>query len=231
MYDTKVLDLGGSLVAPDAIAVEFLKSFERLIGEYLAKDSSRRLIMVIGGGSPARKYQDAYRRISDSPENDEADWIGIAATRLNARLIKAVFEEYCTDEVVTDPTNVGDFTGRVLVASGWKPGFSTDYDAVLLAEKFDARVLINLTNIAKVYTADPKIDKSARPLDKVTWKEFSDITGTEWVPGKNTPFDPMAVKKASQMKIIVISALGTDLDNLRRILDGSDFVGTTVGPE
>ena len=166
MYDTKVLDLGGSLVAPDAIAVEFLKSFERLIGEYLAKDSSRRLIMVIGGGSPARKYQDAYRKISDSPENDEADWIGIAATRLNARLIKAVFEEFCTDEVVTDPTNVGAFTGRVLVASGWKPGFSTDYDAVLLAEKFDARVLINLTNIAKVYTADPKIDKSAR-LSKI----------------------------------------------------------------
>ena len=66
MYDTKVLDLGGSLVAPDAIAVEFLKSFERLIGEYLAKDSSRRLIMVIGGGSPARKYQDAYRKIRNA---------------------------------------------------------------------------------------------------------------------------------------------------------------------
>ena len=230
MYDTKVLDLGGSLVAPDDIAVEFLKDFKSLIGEYLKEDSSRRLIMVIGGGSPARRYQDAYRTLSEKPKNDEADWIGITATRLNARLIKGVFEEYCKDEVVTNPTDVGAFTGRVLVASGWKPGFSTDYDAVLLAEKFNAAVLINLTNIAKVYTADPKIDKDAKPLDRVTWKEFSEITGTEWVPGKNTPFDPMAVKKASEMKLIVVSALGTNLENLRRILEGDEYIGTTVGP-
>lgn len=231
MYNTKVLDLGGSLVAPDEIAVDFLKDFKRLIVDYLVKESSRRLIMVVGGGSPARKYQAAYRRIIENPENDEADWIGITATRLNARLVKAVFQEYCADEVVTDPTNVPGFTGRVLVASGWKPGFSTDYDAVLLAERFSAGVLVNLTNIAKVYTADPKVDKDAKPLDKITWKEFSNITGTEWVPGKNTPFDPMAVKKASKMKLIVISALGTDLGNLQRILDGADYIGTTVGPE
>jgi uridylate kinase len=231
MYNTKVLDLGGSLVAPDNIAVDFLQNFKRLVGDYLKSDTSRRLIMVIGGGGPARTYQEAYRRISSKPKNDEADWIGIAATRLNARLIKAVFEEHCADEVVTDPTNVPGFTGRILVASGWKPGFSTDYDAVLLAEKFEAKVLINLTNIAKVYTADPKTDTTATPLDKVSWKEFGDITGTEWVPGKNTPFDPTAVKKASQMKLIVVSALGTDLENLRLILEDGDYVGTTIGPD
>ena len=231
MYDTKVLDLGGSLVAPDEIAVDFLKDFKRLIVDYLTKDSSRRLIMVVGGGSPARKYQAAYREILETPENDEADWIGITATRLNARLVKAVFQEHCSDDVVTDPTNVASFTGQVLVASGWKPGFSTDYDAVLLAEKFGAGVLINLTNIAKVYTADPRVDKNAKPLDRITWKEFSEITGTEWVPGKNTPFDPMAVKKAREINLIVVSSLGTDLENLRRILEGADYVGTTVGPE
>ena len=231
MYDTKVLDLGGSLVAPDGVAIGFLKDFKRVVSNYLKNDLSRRLIMVIGGGGPARKYQEAYRTISGSPENDQADWIGIAATRLNARLVKAVFEDYCSDEVVTDPTDVPAFSGRVLAASGWKPGFSTDYDAVLLAEKFEASVLINLTNIAKVYTADPKTDTTAKPLDKVSWKEFSEITGTEWAPGKNTPFDPTAVKKASQMKLIVVSALGTDLDNLRRILEDGDYVGTTVGPE
>ena len=84
MYDTKVLDLGGSLVAPDSIAIDFLKNFKQLVNDYLANDSSRRLIMVIGGGGPARKYQEAYRMISSDSKNDEADWIGIAATRLNA---------------------------------------------------------------------------------------------------------------------------------------------------
>ncbi len=231
MHDTKVLSLGGSLVAPDEIAVGFLRDFRRLIRDYLEEDQTRRLIMVIGGGAPARRYQKAYREIAQNAKNEEADWIGISATRLNARLVKAVFEEYCVDEVVTDPTARVDFAGRVLVASGWKPGFSTDYDAVLLAERFNAGVLVNLTNIAKVYTADPKIDKNAKPLDRITWKEFSKITGTEWTPGKNTPFDPTAVAKASELRLIVISALGSDLTNLSRILEDSGYEGTTVGPE
>ena len=230
MHDTKVLDLGGSLVAPGEIAIEFLKSLKRLIVTYLAEDPSRRLILVIGGGGPARTYQNAYRDVADNPSDDEADWIGIAATRLNAQLVKAVFEQYCLDDVVTDPTDVEGFSGRVLVASGWKPGFSTDYDAVLLAERFGADLLVNLTNIAKVYTADPKTDSSARPLDRVTWAEFREITGNEWVPGKNTPFDPSAAKQGAEMGLTVISTLGTDLDNLRNILNQNSFVGTTVGP-
>lgn len=231
MDDTKVLSLGGSLVAPNEVAVEFLTAFKQLVHSYLDGNRARRLILVIGGGAPARKYQQAYRGISSNPRNSEADWIGIAATRLNARLVKAVFEEHCLDDVVTDPTEVSAFSGRILVASGWKPGFSTDYDAVLLAERFNAGVVVNLTNIEKVYTADPRIDKNAKPLDKVAWEEFSRITGTEWIPGKNTPFDPMAVKKASAMNLVVVSALGSDLENLRNILEGGEYVGTTVGPE
>ena len=231
IFDTKVLDLGGSLVAPDEIAIDFLKEFRSLVMEYLSLDESRRLIMVIGGGSPARLYQEAYRDIFPNDDNDEADWIGIAATKLNARLVKGVFQDVCFDEVVSDPTNVPAFAGRVLIASGWKPGFSTDYDAVLLAEKFNAKVLINLTNIAKVYTADPKTDPDARPLDNIAWDAFRNITGDEWVPGKNTPFDPSAAKKGSEMKLTVISILGTDLANFRNVLFGKDFVGTTVGPD
>ena len=231
MHDTTVLDLGGSLVVPGEIAVGFLKELKQLLSDYLAGDPERRLILVIGGGSPARTYQNAYRSISDDADDDEADWIGIAATRLNARLMKAVFEDYCLDEVVTDPTDVPAFSGRVLVASGWKPGFSTDYDAVLLAEKFGAKVLVNLTNIARVYTADPKVDANALPLDKVTWAKFREITGDEWVPGKNTPFDPTAAKKGAEMRLTVISALGSDLENLRRILEQNSYIGTTVGPD
>lgn len=231
MDDTKVLSLGGSLVAPDEVAADFLTAFKQLVNGYLDGNRARRLVLVIGGGAPARKYQQAYREISSNPQDSEADWIGIAATRLNARLVKAVFEEHCHDDVVTDPTEAVAFSGRVLVASGWKPGFSTDYDAVLLAERFNAGIVVNLTNIEKVYTADPRIDRNATPLDKVTWEEFSRITGAEWIPGKNTPFDPTAVKKASAMKLVVISALGSDLENLRNILEGEEYIGTTVGPE
>ena len=48
------------------------------------------------------------------------------ATRLNAQLLRAIFADLCNEPVVYDPTQCSDFSGQVLVAAGWKPGFSTD---------------------------------------------------------------------------------------------------------
>ena len=142
-----VISLGGSIVAPDGVDEIFLKEFSSLIGGFLAKDEKRRFILVVGGGGPARAWQKAYRNIVNSPVDEQMDWIGIMATRLNAQLVKSIMGEWCTQEVVTDPTKVEPLMGRVLVASGWKPGFSSDYDAVLLAERFQADSVINLSNI------------------------------------------------------------------------------------
>jgi len=121
--------------------------------------------------------------------------------------------------------------GRILVASGWKPGWSTDYDAVLLAERFGADEVLNLSNIAKVYTADPRLDPEAKPIDRIDWADFRRIVGDEWVPGKNLPFDPIATKKAAGLGLKVVCASGRDLDNLKRILAGEAFTGTTIGPD
>ena len=147
-----VLSVGGSIVAPDKPDFDFLDKFSKIIRAWLSQDLSRKLIMVIGGGAPARDYQNAYRKVSDlrkkNINNDEADWIGIMATRLNAQLVKAVFEDLCPNPVVYDPTAVGGFGGQILVAAGWKPGFSTDNDAVVLAERFSGNLVVNLSNIA-----------------------------------------------------------------------------------
>lgn len=231
MQTTKVVSLGGSLVAPDDIAIDYLRQFSRIVNDYLNKESDRRLIIVVGGGQLARRYQEAYRSLADGGKDDTADWIGIAATRVNAQLVKSLFEDRCVEDVVTNPTSVETFEGSVLVASGWKPGFSTDYDAVLLAEHFRAQVLVNLTDVAKVYSGDPRVDKSAKPLDSVSWGEFRGIIGSEWTPGKNSPFDPIAARKAHEMHLAVISAQGSDIENLRHILDEKDFTGTTIGPD
>jgi uridylate kinase len=151
-----VISLGGSIVAPESVDENFLRDFTALIGELLSRDEKRRFIIVVGGGGPARAWQKAYRAVCSKPEDEQADWIGIMATRLNAQLVRSIMGEWCTQDVVTDPTQVEPLMGRVLVAAGWKPGFSTDYDAVLLAERFQADAVINLSNIEKVYTDDPK---------------------------------------------------------------------------
>nr|QQK87101.1 uridylate kinase [Treponema denticola] len=228
-----VLSVGGSIVAPDKPDFDFLDKFSKTIRNWLLQDSSRKIIMVIGGGAPARDYQNAYRKVCDlrkaPAKNDEADWIGIMATRLNAQLVKAVFEDLCPNPVLYDPTTVDMFGGQILVAAGWKPGFSTDNDAVVLAERFSGNLVVNLSNIAKVYTDDPKKNPEARPIDSISWEDFIKIVGTEWVPGKSTPFDPIASQRAQKAGIKVICAAGKDIENLENILNGKDFKGTVIG--
>jgi uridylate kinase len=228
-----VISLGGSIVAPDGVDENFLRDFTLLIGEFLAQDEKRRFILVVGGGGPARSWQKAYRNIVEKSErpvsDEEADWIGIMATRLNAQLVKAVMGDWCTQTVVNNPTQVEPLVGRVLVASGWKPGFSSDYDAVLLAERFKAPLVLNLSNIEQVYTADPRENPGATPIDKISWEDFRALAGDEWIPGKNVPFDPVASRHAAKIGLKVICAAGRNLANLKKILSGEDFTGTTIG--
>jgi uridylate kinase len=227
-----VISLGGSIVAPDGVDEVFLTDFVSLIRGMIEADEKRRFIFVVGGGGPARTWQKAYRAVSGGTpgfSDEEADWIGVMATRLNAQLVKAVMGEWCSQDVVTDPTQVEPLVGRVLVASGWKPGFSSDYDAVLLAERFQAPMVINLSNIEKVYTGDPKKDPGAKPIDKISWADFRALVGDDWSPGKNVPFDPVASRHAAKIGLRVICAAGKNLENLTKILRGEDFVGTTIG--
>ncbi len=231
MENIKVLSVGGSIVAPDKVDTVFLTNFKQAIIEYLNEDLERKLVFVVGGGGPARSYQKAYREIVEQPDTDSQDWIGIMATRLNGELLKGVFGDECPDPVVTNPTSIKKFNGRILVAAGWKPGFSTDNDSVLLAENIGADQVINLSNISKVYSADPKIDSTAVPLDNISWSEMRTLVGDKWTPGVNVPFDPVATKRASELNLTVITAAGNDIENMKKILVGADFVGTTIGPE
>lgn len=248
-----VLSLGGSIVAPETPDIELLGRFVRSVQRYLYEDASRKLIVVSGGGAPARTYQNAYRalrRSLSSPacakpahegdnqedrelyataEHVELDWIGIMATRLNAQLLKSLFGILCPNPVVYDPTAANVFSGQVLVAAGWKPGFSTDTDAVLLAERYSAKTVINLSDVAHVYTGYPLSDKDAKALTSLSWDDFLLLVDKEWVPGSHVPFDPVASVRAKKSGIQVICATGRDLPNLERILNRQEFVGTTIG--
>lgn len=232
---TYVLSLGGSIIAPpEGPDVNFLVEFRRKLDHWLKEDGSRKVILVTGGGGPARTFQAAFKEFlsrSGSPaaRDEVLDRIGIAATRINAQLVAAALGELCLDPVVEDPSGPIAFSGRVLVAAGWKPGFSSDFDAVYLGERFGASTVLNLSNIAKVHTADPRLDPEAKPLDAISWKDFRGLVGSIWVPGANLPFDPIASERAEKAGMKVVCAAGKDLDNLFRILDGKPFVGTVIG--
>lgn len=223
-----VLSLGGSIIAPDKVDTAFLKEFKSSIINYLQENDEGALILVCGGGAPARVYQNAFYSINDNPQLGEADWLGIRATHLNAELVKAIFGEYASPSIVIDPTSEIEFSGRILVAAGWKPGFSTDTDAVYLAKRYGAKRVINLSNIAKVYTDDPKKNPDATPIDTISWEDFIKMVGTEWKPGLNAPFDPIASKLAKENNIEVICADGRNIKNTIAILEHQEFFGTLI---
>ena len=226
-----VISLGGSIIAPKGLDVAFLTALAGLIERYLQADENRKLIVVCGGGSLARDYQAALRQARPEASSDDLDWVGIAATRVNGELVRRILRPWCVENLVTDPTASNVFTGRVMVAAGWKPGFSTDNDAVVLAQRFSAALVVNLSNIAMVYTADPRTHPDARALEKLSWEEMLRIVGGDWIPGKNTPFDATAARAAASSRITVVFAEGRDLANLERILTGGMYVGTTIGPD
>lgn len=224
-----VLSLGGSIIAPNKPDTEFLKAFREAVCAYLEEDKERKLILVCGGGAPARDYQGALREVKPDSDSYIQDMLGIKATHLNGSLVRAIFADYCQNELVTDPTQDIEFKGRILVAAGWKPGFSTDTDAVYLAKKFGGKLIINLSNIAKVYTDDPRKNPDAQPLDNISWPDFITMVGTEWIPGKNTPFDPIASGLAKDAQLKVVCADGRNIENTIKILKGEDYIGTTIG--
>ena len=230
---TKILSVGGSIIVPEKPDTTFLSEFVSMCISWLKSDKNNRLILVAGGGAPARVYQNAYNEVAEKTglgaQANSADWIGIMATRINAQLLKACFGDYCKNDVVYNPTaeNLA-FDGQVLVASGWKPGFSTDTDAVYLGEKFDGKTIVNLSNIEKVYTDDPRKNPDAKPLDTITWTDFRKMVGDEWTPGKNCPFDPIASKKAQKLGMTVICASGKNIANIKAILEDKEYIGTTI---
>ncbi len=225
MTDTFVLSLGGSLIVPEKINIDYLKKFKVLIDKYLKK--GYKFIIVTGGGKTCRTYQEAARNIVDLNDED-SDWIGINATRINGELVRSIFADKAYKYIIKDPTSDFEWNEQILVAAGWKPGFSSDMDAVLLAKKLGANTVINLSNIDYAYDKDPNKFSDAKKLEKVSWDEFKIIVGNKWVPGMNAPFDPIASKEAASFGLKVIIANGKNLENLNKIFLGEEFIGTTI---
>ena len=161
-------------------------------------------------------------------KNNERDWIGIHVSRLNAEVVRQLFAGYSYSEIITDPNKKVKTNKDVVVGAGWKPGWSTDYDSVLIAKNHDVKTIINLTNIDYVYDKNPNEMPDAKPLKEIDWKSFERIVGDKWIPGLSMPFDPRASKLAAKLKLKVIIINGKKLDRLEDFLNNKPFIGTTI---
>ncbi|MDP2695949.1 MAG: UMP kinase [bacterium] len=225
-----IISVGGSLVVPNGgIDTTFLSNFNKFIRQKLAQDNQRQFFIVVGGGSVARHYRDAGQAVlGQELTKDDLDWLGIHATRLNAHLLRTIFRDIAHPFIIKNYEIIRKVEEAVAVGAGWKPGWSTDYDAVLLCQDYGIDNLINLTNIEQVYDKDPREHNDANPIDKISWADYRKLVGDDWSPGMNAPFDPIAAKKAQELGVKVAILKGNNFDNLENYFDDKEFIGTII---
>ena len=220
-----IIALGGSVIIPDKINADFLKKFRKLILKLLKQ--GQKFVIVAGGGKTARLYQNAASKVIKITYED-LDWLGIHATRINAHLLRTIFfKEACP--IILDNPYKPFHTGKpIIIASGWRPGWSTDYISIVLAKRFGAKEVIIAGKPPYVYTKDFMKYKNAKPLKKIDWKSCRKIIGSRWIPGMPSPVDPIGAKLAQKLKLKVIIIKGTNLKNLENLLKGKKFKGTII---
>jgi uridylate kinase len=220
-----IISVGGSLIFPEEIDVEFLKKLKSIVLRYI--ENGKRFVLIPGGGKICRKYQNAAKQITDLKKED-LDWLGIHSTRINAHLLRTIFHDFAHPKIFKHYDESVEFTGKILIAAGWKPGWSTDYCAVKIAKKLNVKKLINLSNINYAYDKDPKKFSDAKIIKEISWHEFRKLIPEEWNPGLNSPFDPIASKEAEELGIEVAIINGKKIEEMEKYIKGKEFIGTGI---
>ncbi len=220
-----VISLGGSLISTlQGVEIVFLRAFQKIITGAIRQ--GQKFIIVAGGGTLCRSYNEVARQLV-KPSQEDLDWMGIMACRMNGYLLKVVLRQYAYPKLVIDLQEFPKKSYSVVVAEPWEPGHSSDGPAVEMARYQDSGTIVNLTNIDYVYDSDPKKSPSAKPLPRLSWDEYRKLIG-KWKPRGNYPFDPVASQMAQKAGIGVAIMNGANLGNFENYLKGKEWKGTMI---
>lgn len=226
-----VVSIGGSVLLPtvdfDGAAItDRVDTYADTLADI---DEEHHLGVVVGGGPTAREYIGAARTLGAN--EIELDQMGVAVTRLNARLLLAALGDRAapspmeTHEAARDAIRRGD----VPVMGGTVAGHTTDAVATALAEFVDADLVVYATSVAGVFDADPNEDPSASKFESITPAELVDVLASiEMAAGSNAPVDLLAAKLLHRSDLRGVVVDGTDpatvVDAVAGTHDGTDII-------
>lgn len=230
---TIVIKLSGEALAGNShekYSEEVLRNIANQILELRAKGIQ--IAIVVGGGNLFRG-----RELTGvlSIERATADYIGMLATVQNALVLRDYFEsrgietrvssaiamrQVC-EEFIPKRAERNLEKGRVVIfAAGLgAPYFSTDSTAVQRSLEIGAGLLVMAkNNVDGIYSADPKLDSSAKKIDHITCSEVlrqnlkvADISAIA-----------LAKENGLKIKVVAINAISSVLN---------DSVGSVIEPE
>jgi len=223
MKKIAVISLGGSLIVPNKIDIQFLEEFKEVLLKNVKK---YKFVIVCGGGSIARTYIKAL----EGKENFQG-FLGIAVTRINARFMTYFFGRDANKGIPHDMKDIEHllklydivFCGALRYAKKE----TSDATAAKIAHHFHTG-FINLTNVHGLHEKDPKKYPSAKFIPEISHKDFLTMAKKiKYKPGQHFILDQKAAKIIKKYNITTY-ILGHYLKNLDSLLNKKHFIGTII---
>ena len=181
--------------------------------------------LIVGGGNFWRGRQ------GRDMDRSTADYMGMLATAINAlgvqdalvrRGVPTIVQTALDISRVSEPFDIRKAkehlaSGKIVIfACGTgNPFFTTDTAAALRAAEIGAEVLLLAKNVDGIYTADPNVDKTAKKLDFISYKDILsgglkaiDSTATALCMDRNIPILVFGLDRAEN---IYRAAMGENL--------------------
>ncbi|MCX7306430.1 MAG: UMP kinase [Afipia sp.] len=180
-YRRVVIKVSGEYLAGDQPFGIHQPTIDRIAGDLIkARELGVEVAVVVGGGNIFRGVEVSSRGVSRTT----GDTMGMLATVMNclalesalsrkgqsARVLSALVMPEVCELFTTGSAHRYLAEGRIVLLAGGtgNPFFTTDTTAVLRAAEIGAQAVLKATNVDGVYSADPKIDKSAKRFDRLT---------------------------------------------------------------
>ena len=181
--------------------------------------------VVVGGGEISREYIRSAAAMGLSTY--QQDTVAIHASRLNARLVAMKL-----GGVSSVPTSIDGMLqrlarNRVAVMGGLKPGITTDTVAAVVAAKWRADILVKASDQNGIYTEDPRVNKKAKKLDRLSYDKMKQILGGSHRPGIHSIVDPVAVDQLVESRVRLVVLNGADPKGVIKAIHG-EKIGTVV---
>jgi uridylate kinase len=183
-YNRVLLKISGEALAGErALGFDF-DTMDRIAEEIAAVvRQGTSLGLVIGGGNIVRGSQLSKMGM----DRVGADYMGMLGTVINALAVQDILERKGLETRVMTAIRMEELAepyirrralahldyGRIVIfaAGTGNPYFSTDTAAALRAIQIKANVIIKATSVDGVYSADPKVDKTAKFYDEISYRD------------------------------------------------------------
>jgi uridylate kinase len=179
--------------------------------------------VVIGGGNIFRGMVGA----SSGMDRATADYMGMLATVMNAMALADAMRQANLPARVQSALNIEQVVepyirgkairyleeGKVVVfgAGTGNPFFTTDTAAALRGSEIGADIVLKATKVDGIYTADPKLDRSATRFTRISFNEaigrdlkVMDATAFALCRDQKLPINVFSIFKQGALKRVVM---------------------------